>query len=149
MSKTGRKTKYFSHVEPYLDEISEWCRTMTEAQIAKKLGVAYRSFCDYKNKYPQLMQALKKGRQDLVVELKSTLISKAKGYMYEEVKVITDSDGYEKKEIIKKYSHPDVAAINLLLKNYDKENWANDPQMIALRKKELELKEKQIEANIW
>jgi hypothetical protein len=44
---------------------------------------------------------------------------------------------------------PDVAALNLLLKNYDKDHWSNDPQMLELRKKELELKEKQIESNEW
>ena len=64
--------------------------------------------------------------------------------MYEEKKIITDSDGYTRKEVIQKYAQPDVASINLLLKNYDKENWANDPQVIELRKKELELKEKQL-----
>lgn len=44
---------------------------------------------------------------------------------------------------------PDVASINLLLKNYDKENWSNDPQSLDLRRKELELREKQIENNSW
>ena len=144
MAKRGRKSKYFTHVEPYLDNISEWSESMTEAQIAKKLGVGKTAFNDYKMKYPKLMEAIKKGRQNLVIELKSVLIKKARGYMYEEKKIITDSDGYTRKEVIQKYAQPDVASINLLLKNYDKENWANDPQVIELRKKELELKEKQL-----
>lgn len=145
----GRKSKYFSHVEPYLNEISKWAENMTEAQIAKKLGVGYRNFCDYKRNYPQLQQAIKKGRQDLVLDLKSTLIKKAKGFSYEEKKIITDSDGYTRKEVTQKYAQPDVAAINLLLKNYDKDNWSNDPQALELRKKEIELKEKQVNANVW
>lgn len=149
MAKVGRKSKYEDYVEPHLAEISKWAGNMTEQQIAKKLGVGYRNFCDYKRKYPQLEQAIKKGRQDLVVELKSLLIKKAKGFTYEEKKVISDSEGYIRKEITQKYALPDTASINLLLKNYDKENWSNDPQMIELRKKELELKEKQIESNNW
>ena len=56
----GRKSKYFSHVEPYLDEISKWAENMTEVQIARKLGVGYWNFCDYKRNYPQLQQAIKK-----------------------------------------------------------------------------------------
>lgn len=136
----GRKSKYFSHVEPYLDEISKWAENMTEVQIARKLGVGYWNFCDYKRNYPQLQQAIKKGRQDLVFELKSTLIRKAKGFSYEEKKIITDSDGYTRKEVTQKYAQPDVAAINLLLKNYDKDNWSNDPQALELRKKRLNLK---------
>lgn len=149
MAKAGRKSKYFTHVEPYLAEISDWAQTMTEAQIAKKLSVGYRNFCEYKSKYPQLEQAIKKGRSNLVLDLKSTLIKRAKGFTYEEKKVISDSDGYTRKEVTQKYALPDVASINLLLKNYDKENWANDPQTLEIRKKELELREKQIDNNSW
>ena len=54
-----------------------------------------------------------------------------------------------KQEEAVKHASPDVAAINLELKNYDPENWANDPQMLQIRKKELELRERQVEANEW
>ncbi|WP_302153493.1 hypothetical protein [Eubacterium ventriosum] len=146
MAKAGRKSKYESHVEPYLAEIEKYAQTMTEQQIAKKLGVGYRNFCDYKRKYPQLEQAIKKGRTNLVGELKSVLIEKAKGFTYTEKKMIKDRDGYVRQEIFEKRALPDVAAINLLLKNYDK-SWANDPRMLELKKKELELRERQIENN--
>lgn len=149
MAKRGRKSKYFTHVEPYLDEISEWSETMTESQIAKKLGVGKTAWSEYKTKYPKLSESIKKGRQNLVIELKSVLIKKAQGYEYEEKKIITDSDGYTRKEVTQRYAHPDVAAINLLLKNYDRENWSNDPQAIEIKRQELELKKKQVEANIW
>lgn len=149
MAKRGRKSKYFSHVEPYLDDIAEWSASMTEAQIARKLGVGLTAWYEYKAKYPKLSESIKKGRQDLVIELKSVLIKKAKGYTYEEKKVITDSEGYTRKEVTQKYAQPDVASINLLLKNYDRENWSNDPQALELKKKELELREKQVEANTW
>lgn len=149
MAKAGRKTKYFTHVEPYLNDIKSWTESMTEEQIAKRLGVGYRNFCEYKRKYPQLEQAIKKGRSNLVEDLRSVLIKKAKGFSYEEKKIITDSQGYTRKEIVQKYAQPDVAAINLLLKNYDKKNWSNDPQAMEIRKKELELRERQVEANEW
>ena len=54
-----------------------------------------------------------------------------------------------KTEVAHKEMSPDVAALNLALKNYDKENWANDPQMLDIRKEELNLKKKQIEQNEW
>lgn len=149
MAKAGRKTKYFTHVEPYLNDIKSWTESMTEEQIAKRLGVGYRNFCEYKRKYPQLEQAIKKGRSNLVEDLRSVLIKKAKGFSYEEKKIITDSQGYTRKETVQKYAQPDVAAINLLLKNYDKKNWSNDPQAMEIRKKELELRERQVEANEW
>lgn len=150
MSKgRGRPNKYESNVKPRLDEIRKLCLTMTEKQIAEYLGVGYSSWCDYKNKYSELSDALKKGRESLVLELKSTLIRKARGFNYSEKKTIKENGHIVREEIYEKASLPDVAALNLLLKNYDKDNWSNDPQMLKLREKELELKEKQIEDRLW
>ena len=155
MSGRGRPNKYKTHVEPFLDRIKELALVMTEEQIADTLGIAYSSFRVYKQKYPALNDNLQKGRKDLVCELKSTLIKKAKGYYYEEIKVIEelnpDTGTLEivRREKNKKYAQPDVAAGNLLLKNYDKENWANDPQALELRRKEIELAERKLEAVEW
>lgn len=171
-SKGGRKNKYFTHVQPRLPEIMEMCRTMTETQIAESLGVASSSFQYYKTLYPELVECLKKGRQNLVGELRGALIKKAKGYKYTETKVVTEDvkwpeelykalldAGFTPKEIemsrlirtevYKREAAPDVAALNLALKNYDKDNWSNDPQTLELKKRELELREKQIENNEW
>lgn len=146
----GRPEKYKTHVEPYLDEIKEMCLTMSEEQIADTLHVGYSSFRLYKQKYPALADALKKGRKTLVMELRSALIKKAKGFHeVAEVREITKGDGTTTVEKITRYYPPDVAALNLALKNYDRENWANDPQMIEIRKKELELQEKKIENSEW
>ena len=168
----GKPRKYEDYVKPYLPLISEWCQTMTEQQIAKKLGIGYSTWNQYKVDYPEVKEAIKKGRQNLVADLKGALIKKAKGYEYVETKETTErvkwpeemyvmlldagftpeqiaSSRIVKTEVAYKIAAPDVAAINLALKNYDREGWANDPQMLDIRKKELELKEKQIENNEW
>lgn len=150
MSKgRGRPNKYYTNIKPRLAEIEKLALTMTEKQIARYLGVGYSSWCDYKNKYSELSNSLKKGRETLVFELKSTLIKKAKGFQYSEKKIIKEDHEIVREEEYIRSSLPDVAALNLLLKNYDKDHWSNDPQMLELRKKELELKEKQIESNEW
>lgn len=173
MVKRGRKNRYETDIKPNLPLISEMARTMTEKQIADSFGISYTgSWSVYKQQHPELVEALKKGRQNLVAELKSALIKKAVGYDYTETKHVTEhvkwpEELYEalidagftprqiaesrvvKTEVAHKQMAPDVAAINLALKNYDKENWANDPQMLEIRKKELELKEKQVENNSW
>lgn len=173
MAKRGRQSKYETDIKPNLSLISEMARTMTEKQIAKYFNVSYTgSWCEYKKTYPELAEAIKKGRLNLVPELRSALIKKAVGYDYTETKVVTEKielpdemytalreAGFSpeeigaaktiKTEVIHKKVPPDVAAINLALKNYDKENWANDPQTLELKKKELELREKQIENNNW
>lgn len=148
-TKKGRKNKYYTHIKPYLKDIPEMLQTMTEEQVAKKLGVAYSSWNKYKLEFTELLEVIKKGNANLVSELKSVLKKRAKGFQYEERKVIKEHGVIVREEIHIKSALPDVASINLLLKNYDKENWANDPQAMELRKKELELKEKQVEANLW
>lgn len=170
--KGGRKSKYDTHVKPRLPEIMEMCRTMTEQQIAESLGVGASTFQAYKTEFPELAECLKKGRQNLVAELRGSLIKKAKGYDYVETKVVTEDVKWPdelyaelleagftpheihqaklvRTEVYKKKAAPDVAALNLALKNYDKERWANDPQALALKKKELELRERQVENNEW
>lgn len=170
--KRGKPRKYDDYVKPYLSLISEWCRTMTEQQIAEKLGIGYSTWKQYKVDYPAVRDAIKKGRQNLVAELRSSLIKKANGYKYTEIKETTEkvkwpeemyvalldagftpqqiaSSRIVKTEVAYKEMAPDVAAINLALKNYDKEEWANDPQALALKKKELELRERQVENNEW
>lgn len=61
----GRKSKYHTHVEPKLLLIEAWARDgLTIEQIAEKLGVANSTFFDYKNKYPELSEVLKKGSRN-------------------------------------------------------------------------------------
>ena len=145
MAKMGRKNKYYTHIKPHLKEIPEMLQDMTEEQVAKKLGVAYSSWNKYKLEFKELSEVIKKGNASLVGELKSVLKKRAKGFQYEEKKIIKEHGVVVREEIHVKSAITDVASINLLLKNYDKENWANDPQMIELRKKELELREKKLE----
>lgn len=171
--KRGRKSKYETDIKPNLPLIQEMARTMTEKQIADALGVSYTgTWSVAKQQHPELMEVLKKGRQNLVAELRSALIKKAVGFEYTEKKIVTEKVQWPpelyamlldagftpaqieqadlvKTEVAHKKMAPDVAAINLALKNYDKDNWANDPQGLALKKKELELREKQIENNAW
>ena len=145
----GRKNKYYTHIKPHLSEIESMLQTMTEEQVAKKLGVAYSSWNKYKTEFKELTEVIKKGNSTLVSELKSVLKKRAKGFQYEERKVIKENGQIVREEIYVKSALPDVASINLLLKNYDKDNWSNDPQVLELRKREIELKEKQAEANNW
>ena len=130
----GRPSKYYTHVEPFLAEIEEMATRMTEAQIADSLEVSYRAFCDMKTKYPQLSASLKKGRKTVVERGRSALIMKAEGFEHDERKKIYVKGKLVREEVTTKYYPPDAAAINMLLKNYDPENWADNPQMLKLKK---------------
>lgn len=168
----ARPNKYFTHVEPNLDKIAEMRTYMTEAQIAKTLGVSLTAWKEYKRLYPAIDAQLKKGIIDLVSDLRSALIKRAKGYEYTETKIVSEEvvlpppmiealidAGFTKEdikagrlvrtEVAKKQMAPDVAALNLSLKNYDKDNWANDPQALEIRREELELQRQKVEQNAW
>lgn len=145
----GRPSKYESHIKPNLEKITEMCQTMTEKQIAESLGIGHTAWAKYKKEYTEFADAILKGRQNLVAELKSTLINKAKGFGYTERKIVKEDGKAIREEIYERKSLPDVAALNLLLKNYDAENWSNDPQYMAIKREELELKKKQAEQNEW
>ena len=149
----GRKSKYESHVKPFLAQISEWILDYDEAVIAKeKLGIGVSTFENYKNQYPELREALKNGRLNLVSELKMSLRKKARGYYYEETKeVIKDEAGLITRttEKYKKYAHPDTGAIHLLLKNLDPE-WRNDDKTtVDIKKQQLEISKQKAENDQW
>lgn len=148
----GRKSRYETHVEPYLDDIRKWYQLLNEGEIAKKLGIGVTSFEKYKREHPELREALREGRFELVEDLKLTLKKKAKGFSYTEKKrVIRDENGKKTTTIeeVERYIPPDTGAIHLLLKNLD-DNWRNDdgPTM-DLRREKLELDKKRAETNDW
>lgn len=149
----GRKSKYETHVKPYLSQIEEWYQDLDEQQIAvERLGIAVSTFENYKKKYPELQEALKKGKQHLVGELKASLKKKAKGFYYEETKTSIREEGGKRVQVIekyKKYAQPDTGAIHLLLKNYDP-TWTNDDQTtIDLKREQLELAKQKAENDNW
>ena len=147
----GRKERYASYVKPHLQKIPLWMQTMTEEQIAKRLGVSTSTWHEYKNKYPELADAVKQGRQDLITDIKSALIMRAKGFEYEEKKQYTQESESGLKvytEITTKRALPDVGACNSILQNLDKD-WYRDKAAHMLRRQELALRERIANANTW
>ena len=148
----GRKNKYETHVKPHLQEITKWYESLTEAQIAKKLGISVASFENYKLKYPELVASLQSGKEILIEELKDSLKKKAKGFHYKETKkTIRDVNG-QRTQVIEeydRYSPPDTGAIHLLLKNLD-ETWRNDDKAtMDLKREKLEMEKQKAEMDSW
>lgn len=148
----ARANKYETHVKPYLGDIAEWYGTMTERQIAKRLGIAMSSFENYKNEHSELKEALRKGRTELIKELKETLKMKAKGFHYKETKKTIRKQGNKDVQVLEeyeRYSIPDTGAIHLLLKNLD-EGWRNDDrETMDLKREKLEMEKAKADAENW
>ncbi len=152
MAKRGRPSIYDEAVKPYLKEIKKWAETgATLQEIADALGIAKSTLCDYKNKYSELSNAIKKSRKIAVLEIKASLFKKAKGYDYKESeKHIKKSSKGEEVTFVKettKHQPPSEAAANMLLKNWDKTWKQNDVFTNDLKEQELKLREIQINNN--
>ncbi len=150
--KRGRKSVYETHIQPRLKEIRKWrAGGATLETISDALDVSKTTFCKYLNEKPDLADAYKKGKTEIVMDLRGELSRIAFKHTLETKKQYIKRDmetGNETQytEITTKEVDGDIAAINLLLKNLD-DNWSNDPQNLSLRKQELELRKKIAEAN--
>lgn len=153
MAKPGRKNKYDTIIKPRFDEITDWLRNgATEKQIYENLGVDKDTFYKYKRTKAEFSDLLKNGRSSLIIQLRGALVKKALGYTYTEIKQynkIEDGKPVQYVEETTKTAHPDVAALNLCLKNYDPDDWANDPQLLKLKEKELDLRREIADKDNW
>jgi len=140
-------------VKENLKLVEKWAKDgLTEKQIAHNLGISVPTFEDYKKKYTELVKFLKKGREVELLEYQNALKKRAFGYEYEEKKVYTkNEDGkvITYTEITKKHQPGDVGALIFKLKNLDPENNTDNPQLLELKRQELELRKKLSEQEDW
>ena len=153
MAKRGRPSKYDTEVKPHLEKIREWRKVGGEIEkICEVLNISKTSWHEYVKRHPEFADAVKKGTQEFCLDLRGELAKLAKKHTLETKKqyIKTDIETGNKTqytEITTKEIDADIAAINLLLKNLDRDNWSNDPQNLELRKQELELRKRIAEAN--
>lgn len=146
--RRGRKNKYDEYVRPFIPKIVEWTKSgATEKEICTALGVSVSTFNEYKNKYSELSDALRAGRQSVVLEIKAALLKRALGFEYEEKKGSKKGDGLSNVEVYKRYCPPDTTAAAMLLRNYD-DSWRDKDSMTSdLKQQEMELRKAIAEAN--
>lgn len=142
-----------SKAEQWLTEdglrmLTHWKRAdLTDAEIAKRIGIVERTFCDWKARYPQIMNAMKKGIEYCIADAEEALLWKFKTQTLVEEKeeIWQDADGSTKKHkvITKKQIPPDTAAIIFYLKS--KAGWRDTPDARSIsvqisneRRKEIE-----------
>lgn len=110
-----------------LIKIEGWARDgLTDEQITRNMGISPSTLYEWKKKYPEISEALKKGKEVVDRQVENALLKRALGYDYEEVKtLIEDVDGKKKKKVEKTVKHiaPDVTAQIFWLKNRKPEIW--------------------------
>lgn len=123
--------------------VEGWARQgLTDEQIAKNIGISKSTFYDWLKKFPDISNALKKGKAPVDFEVENALLKRALGFEYEETEtIIEEVDGKQKKRIkkIKKVALPETSAAIFWLKNRKPEQWRNvNPTVEAKLKAETE-----------
>ena len=82
------KGKYQQWIEPEgLTLLEGWARDgLTDEQIAHNVGITTKTLYEWKNKYGEISEALKKGKEVVDIEVENSLLKKATGYTVDLVK---------------------------------------------------------------
>ncbi|MNB95555.1 hypothetical protein D3C75_427320 [compost metagenome] len=81
------KGKYHDWLTPEgLLRLEGWARDgLTDEQIAGNMGVKRQTLYDWKNKHPDISDALKKGKEVVDRAVENALLKRALGYRYDEI----------------------------------------------------------------
>ena len=115
------KGKYHEWLEPEgLLKIEGWARDgLIDEQIAYNIGITRETLSQWKNKYSDISDALKKGKEVVDRQVENALLKRALGYEYDE---ITTEYGKETKRVTKQVV-PDTTAQIFWLKNRKPDQW--------------------------
>lgn len=91
-----------------------WARSgLTDEQIASNMQIATSTFYEWKKKYSEFSEVLKKGKEVVDFEVENALLKSAKGFWYDEEVVSTKKEViYENGKRIKETSEPVVITLN-------------------------------------
>lgn len=113
--------------------LEAWARDgLTDEQLAAKMGITTSTLYAWKNKYPDISEALKRGKEVVDIEVENALLKRAKGYEYLEEKVeIEELPGgvIKSRKVVQtiKQVAPDVGAAAFWLKNRKPDVWRDRP----------------------
>ena len=130
------KGKYQKWLEPEnLILLQGWARNgLTDEQIAKNMGISRSTLAEWKKKYSDISDTLKKGKDVVDIEVENALLKKALGYSYKETtkELSVDKETGESKLIVTKevtkHIAPDTAAGIFWLKNRRPDEWRDRVQ---------------------
>lgn len=128
MPSTGRPRVLDQYIKPNLERIRKLKQDgYTDEQIARVIGVSYETLRRYKKTFSPLFEALKKGKEDLILELEDTLYRRALGKCKTKTtkKYIEEVNGIQKQKIEETVQElpPDVGALCFSLKNLAPDKW--------------------------
>lgn len=105
--------------------IEGWARDgLTDEQIAHNMNVAPSTYYEWKKKYPELSESLKKGKEVVDRLVENALLKRALGYEYQETtRELMESGELGITKIVTKQISPDTTAQIFWLKNRKPDQW--------------------------
>lgn len=123
----------------YRKEYAEQARKLCllgyiDKQLADFFNVSEQTINTWKNKHPEFLESIKRGKDIADAEVVDSLFKRAKGYTYRKVEIKV-SGGKTTKTIVEEERPPDPTSIIFLLKNRQPKYW-RDKQTIEQEQQE-------------
>lgn len=124
------KGKYEYWISPEgLLLLEAWTRDgLTDEQLAHNMNIVPSTLYDWKKRYPEISESLKKGKAVIDIQVENALLKRALGYAYKELKKEVSDDGIKVTEITKEVV-PDTTAQIFWLKNRKVKEWGGQQQI--------------------
>lgn len=130
-NKGGAKGKFLQWLTlEGLIKLEGWARDgLTDEQIASNIGVTTSTLYNWKNKYFDISEALKRGKEVVDVQVENALLKRALGYKYDEITRESVLDPKTNRhelaitKVVTKEVNPDTTAQIFWLKNRKPDKW--------------------------
>ena len=141
--------KYDKWIEPDgLLILEAWARDgLTDETVAEKIGIVPSTLYEWKKKYSEISEALKRGKEVVDIEVENALLNNAKGFTYTEQVISTKKeviykDGKRVKEIsepvvveVERFKQPETTAQIFWLKNRKPKEWRDKTEVAVTQTK--------------
>ncbi len=133
------KSKYETHVQPYLDRIRIWvAKGATQKEVADKLKISEAALYKWKGMHVELKESLDAPKGEVDDQVEAALLKRCIGYDYEEVtRWQTIGRGGELIWLEKrttKHLPPDPSSVQFWLTNRRPQEWKRMPETKAEEK---------------
>lgn len=106
--------------------IEGWARDgLTDEQIAHNMGIKRQTLYEWMKRFPDISDALKKGKEVVDRQVENALLKNALGFYYEEETVTNKGDVVT----VRKYEKPNTTAQIFWLKNRKPKQWRDKQEL--------------------
>jgi len=104
--------------------LEAWARNgLTDEQIAHNMGITAKTLYEWKNKYSEICESLKRGKEVVDILVENSLLKRALGYTYEETSNKYECGVLTERKVTTKEVVPDTTAQIFWLKNRKPQEW--------------------------